>query len=77
LWLGSQSVRSYRRSAPSQFIVLSAFQDAGWPSSIRTPPKLRGVKDAVEALNDGLERSRLRFQRGAGEATIHWSITPV
>jgi hypothetical protein len=77
LWLGAEVVRTYSRQAPKQFIILNAFQAANWCQSIPIPPNLHGIKDAVEALNDKLVRSRLRFQRGARDTTIHWTITHV
>jgi hypothetical protein len=77
LRLGSVVVRSYRRRAPSQFLVLDAFQAADWPLSVRRPATLHGLKDTVEALNEGLANCRLRFERGAAEESISWSITPV
>jgi hypothetical protein len=77
LWLGNQLVRSFSRHAPAQFTVLDAFQTERWPASISKPAGLFSLKDAIDALNDGLVRSRLRFCRCDNNSVIQWSLTPV
>jgi hypothetical protein len=77
LWLGAETLRTYTRHAHAQFVLLDAFERAAWPSSIANPLGRHSVKDTVEALNDGLTATRLRFQRGAGDATIRWKLTTV
>ena len=80
LWLSDELQRRYYRRAPTQFLVLDAFQMAGWPLSIPAPESILGVKDAVEGLNDRLENtSRLRFRYHKTEHafSISWHLTPV
>jgi hypothetical protein len=77
LWLGPDMVRTYRRHATKQFLVLDAFEKAGWPTSINAPSGCLSPKDTVEALNDGLITSRLRFGWGTagGVDRIRWTLT--
>jgi hypothetical protein len=40
-----------------------------------TPETLLGVKDTVDALNDRVRRTRLRFFRGEGDTVVGWMLT--
>jgi hypothetical protein len=77
LFLGDKMLRTYRRHAGSQFIVLAAFEAAGWPLSIPNPLGRRSVKDTLAGLNNGLLDTRLRFQRGGEDTAIRWMLLPV
>jgi hypothetical protein len=80
LRLGDQVLYQYSRRAPKQFMLLDAFQAAGWPQQgIDRPPGLSPsqAKDTVEALNEHVQVSRLRFERGMDDRRIRWSLSPV
>jgi hypothetical protein len=76
LYLGQRVVKRYRRPSPNQDIVLSAFQEEGWPRRIYDPlpPKDEVViKNRLHAtikwLNRNQEDRLLRFRGdGSGEA---------
>ncbi len=75
LTIGADVVRSFRRYAPTQFAILDAFQAQNWPTSIAKPKSCLNAKDTVEALNDGLVASRLRFGRRENDTMISWNLT--
>jgi hypothetical protein len=77
LWLGDNVVRTFRRRAPAQFEILDAFEKADWATSVRAPSRRFSLKDAVDALNDELVSSRLKFLREDNDTKIRWRITPV
>jgi hypothetical protein len=79
LFFDDEELKTYGRRAPAQFAVLDAFEEAGWPPSIKVKSSVVfSVKDTVESLNKILlPISCLRFERGPGDATIRWHLTPV
>jgi hypothetical protein len=79
LYLGPHLVKSYRQNASSQFHILAAFQEEGWPSSISDPltpiskqelHQKNRLRETVRGLNKNhLTKGLLRFrtdQRGQG-----------
>src|SRR5262245_37011934 len=78
LKLGGDVIYEYKRLAPTQFPLLDAFEKAGWPAEgIGRPRELDGekVKNAVDALNEALLASRLRFHHAEHHNRIHYRIT--
>src|SRR5262249_54425854 len=62
LWLGDKLARTFDRRAPTQFLVLDAFEKAGWPANTSKPLKNFSLKDAIEA-----DAQRLSFGRFSQE----------
>jgi hypothetical protein len=77
VWLGDDLLCTYVRHAPAQFALLDALQQAGWSQTIAAPRTRHSIKDAVEALNNRLEATRLRIQRLESDTRIEWRLTPV
>ncbi|HEX5271456.1 MAG TPA: hypothetical protein VFW33_13260 [Gemmataceae bacterium] len=80
LCLGGDVLTKYRRHAGSQFIVLDAFEAAGWPESIRTPKGDYSAKDTVDELKKRLSDTRLQMGMGEdedGNQVIRWWLTAV
>jgi hypothetical protein len=77
LWLGTDRQRVFRRHAHVQFMVLDAFQAAGWKAGIPNPLGSHSVKDTVSCLNRGLRDGRLRFRQSDEDSGIGWFVTPV
>jgi len=68
LFLGSSLIKSFNVPAANQQLILTAFEEQGWPSCIDDPlhpkdgvdPKRR-VRDAVAGLNRSHKRRTIRF----------------
>jgi hypothetical protein len=61
---GETQCRQYsRRNARNQFLILKAFQEAGWPRSVDSPFKIeRVLRETIDDLNEGLDKSSpIRF----------------
>jgi len=79
LYIGQQIVKRYSRPSPNQDLVLSAFEEEGWPSHVYDPlpHKDKGVAkkrlhDTIIWLNRNHEARLLRFRGdGSGEG-ICW-----
>jgi hypothetical protein len=79
LYLGQQIVKRYLRPSPNQDVLLSAFEEEGWPCHIDDPFPLKGEIDPKRRLHDTLkwlnryqENRLLRFSGdGRGEG-IRW-----
>jgi hypothetical protein len=75
LWYGERLLKRYRRPAPHQEAILSAFQEEGWPSRIDDPLKPGKRKDALQGLNSALANQPLQFEGdGTGEGIL-WKIS--
>jgi hypothetical protein len=79
LTLDGRTVKRFRRRATNQEVVLSAFQEEGWPRRIDDPlspqaemdPKYR-VRFTIQRLNEGRRNRLIRFfADGTGQA-ICW-----
>jgi hypothetical protein len=58
LWLGEVPIRRYKRhNAPNQFLVLEAFQRAGWSRVVESPFRSdqRRLRETIDDLNRGLD----------------------
>jgi len=79
LRLGGILVKQFKVPAPNQEIILSTFQDDGWPPRIDDPlppqhnqDSKRRLHDTINALNRNQKQSLLRFLGdGSGEG-IRW-----
>jgi hypothetical protein len=71
LRLGDEDVCAFSRKRSAQFAVLDALEAAGWPDTgVKLPKGVRvSLKDAVEALNETVSASRLRFAFSDNEVT--------
>jgi hypothetical protein len=74
LRLNGEPVRDFPRVAPAQFAVLDALQAADWPPKGVVVKSPHSVKDAVEALNEAVAASRLRFGRGPEGDRVSWHV---
>lgn len=81
LRLGGRVIKRYKWQAPNQEIILSAFQEDGWPPVIDDPlpqksdqdPTQR-MQDTIKGLNRNHEYSVIRFHgNGAGDG-IRWEL---
>lgn len=80
LWFAGQCIRSRKRPAPNQELILEAFEEEGWPLRI-DDPLLGGCDDPRARLHDALRQlnARLRprliefFRDGTGQG-IGWRI---
>jgi hypothetical protein len=84
LRLNGTVIKRFKWEAVNQEIVLSAFQEEGWPSVVDDPlpptkeqdPKRR-LQDTIKSLNRNQENELLRFHgNGTGEA-IRWKAADV
>ena len=64
-----QIVKQFKRAAPNQELLLSAFQESGWPNKIDDPlpqdfcvPPEHRLRETVKSLNKALQSSPIRFQ---------------
>jgi hypothetical protein len=72
LWYNGQIVKQFKGPATSQILILTAFQELGWPPRIDHPlPRVAGknpkarLHDAINRLK-GNQRNRLLTFRGDG-----------
>jgi hypothetical protein len=81
LRLGSSLVKQFKQPAPSQELILAAFQEEGWPASITDPlpPKSeqdqkRRLHSTINNLNRGQRGPWICFRGcGTGQA-ISWKV---
>jgi hypothetical protein len=79
LFLGSTLVRCFRRPAPRQSLILTAFQEQGWPDHIDDPlpcqnrrsPKRR-LHQTITDLNRGQRPLLIRFEGDGTGRGICW-----
>ena len=64
LWFAGQCIRSRKRPAPNQVLILEAFEEEGWPPQIDDPLP-GGCDDPRARLHDGLRQ--LNASRVAGK----------
>jgi hypothetical protein len=79
LFFGGQVVKRFRWRAINQEMILSAFQEEGWPARIDDPlcpsPSIdmkRRLSDTVKCLNRGQERRLLQFRGDGTGQGIQW-----
>jgi hypothetical protein len=79
LWVGTNLVKQFRGQAGNQELILTSFEELGWPAHIDDPlprvpdvdPKRR-IHDAINRLNRHQTHRLLRF-RGNGAGTgVRW-----
>jgi hypothetical protein len=81
LSLGGRMVKQFHVPASNQELILSAFQEAGWPESIDDPltgeiginPKTR-LNDAIYRLNHKQLARLIRFHVNGNGSSVHWSL---
>jgi hypothetical protein len=56
LWLGGMLVKEFRLSAPNQELILSAFEELGWPPHLDDPLPPRADVDPRKRLHDTITR---------------------
>jgi hypothetical protein len=78
-WRG-RMVRKFRRSAPNQEYLLSAFQELGWPRRLDDPLPPNGdvdpeerVRETVRSLNRGQRPLAIRFESETSGRGIRWT----
>lgn len=81
LRLGEQLIKWFRRPAPNQELILTVFQEEGWPRSVLNPLRPDPLVDAKQRLHDtikSLNRSQLnRLIVFGGDGTgksIFWRL---
>jgi len=78
-FLGSILIKAFRVPASNQQLILTAFEEQGWPDCIDDPlhpkdgldPKRR-VRDAVAGLNRSHKRRMIRFGSNGSGSGIRW-----
>jgi|GEM_PF-2147989 len=83
LWVGKTLVKGFKRTASNQELILSVFEEEGWPEWIDDPlpiakniqPKQR-LKDAVKSLNRQQKNSVLHFYGDFVNGRIQWKLAP-
>ncbi len=70
LWLDGELVKRYRQDAPSQWRILAAFQEEGWPPSIDDPLPGSSDRDPKERLHHTVRN----MNRGQGDKGIHFGV---
>jgi len=83
LIVGGQVVKRFRRPAPNQEAVISAFEEEGWPPAIFDPLPPDAEQDCKQRLHNtikALNHSRLaRVIRFRGDGTgqrVVWELSP-
>ncbi len=81
LWLGQTLVKRFTQPATLQEMILSAFQEEGWPASIDDPLPPEPDQDArlrlrrtVRNLNRAQLAGRIRFFINGNGQAIRWEI---
>jgi hypothetical protein len=82
LSLGGRMVKQFQVPARNQELILSAFQEDGWPESIDDPltfeididPKTR-LNDAIYRLNHKQLACLIRFHVNGHGSSVHWSLS--
>jgi hypothetical protein len=83
LRVGSDLVKQFKQPAPNQEIIISAFEEEGWPDVIDDPLPPRAQQDAKRRLHDTInnlnrnqKRPLLRFSgNGCGQG-VRWRLLP-
>jgi hypothetical protein len=81
LSFGGQMVKQFHVPARNQELILSSFQQHGWPQSIDDPladeididPKTR-LNDAIYRLNNKQLAGLIRFHVNGHGSSVHWSL---
>jgi len=80
-WLGDVLIKRFRRPAPLQHLILSSFQELGWPRRIDDPlPKQIGLdrklrlRDTIKRLNSNQRNRLIRFRGGGRGLGITWEV---
>jgi hypothetical protein len=81
LWLGNRLVKRFRVPADNQELILSAFEELGWPRHIDDPLPPSAIVDRCERLHAAIKRLNgcqaeplLKFS-GDGRGTgIFWGL---
>jgi hypothetical protein len=75
LSLGPQIVKQFRQPAPCQELILSAFQEEGWPARIDDPLIPQNGQDPKQRLHETINNlnrhQRLRLLHFGGDGTGH------
>jgi hypothetical protein len=79
LWFAGKCLRTRARPARNQELILSSFEELGWPLRIDDPlpgggddPRAR-LHDAIRQLNESLSPPLIRFARDGSGHGIAWS----
>jgi hypothetical protein len=83
LCLEGTVVKRYRVPARNQEVILSAFEDDGWPEHVDDPlpvrngvdPKTR-LHDAINRLNHSQENPLVRFHGNGSGTGVFWKLRP-
>jgi hypothetical protein len=80
LRLGELLIKSFRQPAPNQEIILSAFQEEGWPPRIDNPLPGNCSIDAVDRLHDAVKKLNrqanclVRFRSDGNGLGVQWFL---
>ena len=79
MWFGGRMIKRFVRPAPAQELILSVFQEEGWPSGIDDPLPARSCQDpkrrlhyTVQNLNRGQKPQRLHFFINGNGQIVRW-----
>ena len=80
LRFGGQLIRRFRSPSPNQEVVLTAFQEAGWPPFINDPLPFCAEPDRKQRLDDTIGRLNrhrmhrlLRFETDLSGLAVRWT----
>jgi len=83
LRVGDQLVKHFKSPAPNQQVILSAFEEEGWPPRIDDPLPPHPDQDSKRRLNDTIkslnrhQKSRLIHFEGDGTGEgVRWGLLP-
>lgn len=79
MWFGGRMIKRFVRPAPAQELILSVFQEEGWPSGIDDPLPAKSCQDpkrrlhyTVQNLNRGQKPQRLHFFINGNGQIVRW-----
>ena len=78
--LGAALVKQFRVPAVNQELILSAFEEEGWPPRVDDPLPRTGetdskvrLRDAIKGLNRNQVQARVRFRGDGTGQSILWA----
>lgn len=81
LWFDGKIVKQYHCPAPSQHLILDAFQEAHWSAHVADPLPLKAAQcpkrrlhDAVKRLNRGQCSATIRFRGDGSGRGVLWEL---
>jgi len=84
LRLGSQVVKEFRLHSPNQSMILTAFEEEGWPPKVDDPlpphaeiDAKQRLHDTIKSLNRGQKLKLIRFRGDGTGQGIRWELRQI